>query len=1590
MLKRTDSSFYGCLLSTVFAEGFKEKSIVSHNVNWENSKGLYELYDYYLGLFEKNLGVSEFPEGINTNPYDVDVNPTAANVVSQMNLALTILIFSLRKVFSFLQGIKDIDINTKVYEKLTIDSNGDKVGIELIDNTFIQNIVEDLFDSSTKRIAVGLVDSKGEPIPSDVILGSDDAGDFSESSVKALMLVNVSSIVNYIETIYTYNNYEFNGSVSESVVNMHIALDAIKSVINRDSILTKEGFILPGSTGSEINETDLFELIDDEKDLLDSSGNYSFTSYIAKESREINLSGFVGIGPKTKWKVRFEYLSGAELRTQNFYTNEQGFLSEITLLISDTVGAIRVVAEVEANSDAKDGLTGINSRDGDKITGIVYIKANDTSKFFVISPLSTIFSSFALDSSNLDSEEFGYDALSQKFLEKVGLSGYGIEDMFNINPYEASLNPNLTNKLIEINLLFQVLKKSLSVCLKDTNEYVGLEEFVEPQVEHSIYDVIDEIDFSGNIIDLKEQGFIGKIIESFLIRNSKEVKDYQEIKTKVSNFVSFIESNNTYDTTGGDVESSSFALHSAFEALEDNGYSSLPSSRASDDGYVYPIILQRGNVSNFIEFNTSGKFSSGPKVNWEVNFEYLSGISIETNDLSENQLTTDENGNVTDVTINIIDNTQCVKVNAKAVEGSYDYILGSENPDKIGSKLSTILIPSDDDDTPFYASLLSTIFVSSIKNLKIIDKPSLLELKLEYEKKLGIDPDSGFEDGMNTNPYDATLISGKSNKISSITLSLSTLVLTLEALFNDNSITVSVLNSIYEKIINHGLETDTVDTSHFDSDFVSEIIDNISTNHPTINSEDYKPYSEKIANCVSLIEEFNLYNSTGDLASGILNMHSAINAMSSLTFTDFSGNVINSLKNDIITDTNTYIFPYFFPEFDVSEEITVNISGSFGIGPKVTWLVKFYYLSGELINSTETETDLSGNITNIELKLHPNTKIYKVIGTCVLGSSDKLTGGTLSTEATPILSTVLTINETSFYASQISTLFVNSINSELVLDQDRYNYLKEAYEKKLGLDASGGFENGMNTNPFDVTISGSVANKFSVIEISLSALYVGLDKMFTNNDGTSVISKSEIDNFVYQEIIKSAIPLDITNLSSDVFIQEIINNLVETNPLLSSDSNQNATNVSTIVSLIDTYNVYSTSGGDIKLSIQSMKSALESILKAYDIDDNGDLVEASPSFEQEQETSFNNIETIPYPYSEPDPEDLNVNSFTVEIKKGIFTSGPKAFWQFSFSYLSNLNIKHNHSGSSPYTAQSTGLTSDEDGSIRDISFDIVSSQQEQKEVLYKAKAVARLSTSPADVNDSFDILTTRMSIVADENDVITYEELPIIAILTADMTDFYATIITTIFATSIKDIDVLSYEIYTDLKEAYEVKLGIDTAPAGMNTNPYDVTVSPDIANKLSVLSLTLEVLVLGINTLFKLNDNTKNVVTTDEILNSVYENITNFSGSISVEYFSLESTINNIIENIVEQNPHITNSDAVVTDLKKGSLGISSCVSYIERFSTFSNNGNITESILAMHKSLVAITILLTESTDKNDFTDVQEIQYLQIISLFHILYPK
>ncbi len=921
-----------------------------------------------------------------------------------------------------------------------------------------------------------------------------------------------------------------------------------------------------------------------------------------------------------------------------------------------------------------------------------------------------------------------------------------------------------------------------------------------------------------------------------------------------------------------------------------------------------------------------------------------------------------------------------MKITAEAVSGSYDAISGPNIQDKLGSKISTILIPSDDEDIPFYASLLSTIFVSSIKNLKIIDKESLLSLKAEYEKKLGIDTNSGFENSMNTNPYDATLIPALSNKISSITLSLSALVISIGTLLNDDNITSALLNSIYDKIINHGSENDTIKISDFDTNFISQVITNISITHSNISFEDNVNFIVNIANCVSFIQDFNLFNSTGDLESGILNMHSAINILSNLdNNTIKNADIRNILKQGIIADTNTYGFPYFFPEFDVSEEIVVNISGSVGIGPKASWAIKFLYLSGkeiDIIDSNHTETDQDGNISNIVLKLHPNTKVYKVICNFNIaqGSSDKLVGQTSSHDPTPILSTILSISDTSFYLSQISTLFVNSINSQFFLDENIYDQLKLEYETKLGLDPNSGFENGFNTNPFDITISGSLANKFSAIEMSLSALYVGLNKVFNNDQQSYTVNKSAFDNFVYKEIMKSQNSLIINNLYSNDFIKEIIDNLVDTDGSLSSDnidSSGNSISISNIVSLIDTFNqLYSSTGGNIVLSLQTMASVLEGILTSFDVNNNGILEENN--FEQNQKNIINRIETVDYPYFTP-----NVQSINVAINVGFFSSGPKAYWKFSFCYLSGKNINHNKSGTGGYNNSSSGRTSEEDGSIRNISFDIFSKNTNQP-VIYKVKAIPTLGS--ATETTSYDILTQKISIESDPPvpavGEIIYEEFPIITILTSNMTEFYASAITTVFTTSIKDVNSLTLEKYENLKNAYEKKLGIDSAPNGMNTSPYDITINSDMANKISLLILTLDALVFGINTLFRLDNNTENIVSVEEIINAIYEKIIEFPKEvISVNDLYLETTINNIIENIIERNPYIQNKDVVETNLKTISPGISSCISFIEKFSTFSNNGNLSESILKMHKALLGIISLFNDSTDINIFSNIEKL---------------
>ena len=126
------------------------------------------------------------------------------------------------------------------------------------------------------------------------------------------------------------------------------------------------------------------------------------------------------------------------------------------------------------------------------------------------------------------------------------------------------------------------------------------------------------------------------------------------------------------------------------------------------------------------------------------------------------------------------------------------------------------------------------------------------------------------------------------------------MVISIGTLLNDDNITSALLNSIYDKIINHGSENDTIKISDFDTNFISQVITNISITHSNISFEDNVNFIVNIANCVSFIQDFNLFNSTGDLESGILNMHSAINILSNLDNNTIKNADIRNIINELI------------------------------------------------------------------------------------------------------------------------------------------------------------------------------------------------------------------------------------------------------------------------------------------------------------------------------------------------------------------------------------------------------------------------------------------------------------------------------------------------------------------------------------------------------------------------------------------------------------------------------------------------------------------------------------------------------------------
>ena len=154
--------------------------------------------------------------------------------------------------------------------------------------------------------------------------------------------------------------------------------------------------------------------------------------------------------------------------------------------------------------------------------------------------------------------------------------------------------------------------------------------------------------------------------------------------------------------------------------------------------------------------------------------------------------------------------------------------------------------------------------------------------------------------------------------------------------------------------------------------------------------------------------------------------------------------------------------------------------------------------------------------------------------------------------------------------------------------------------------------------------------------------------------------------------------------------------------------------------------------------------------------------------------------------------------------------------------------------------------------------------------------------------------------------------------------------------TSIKDeidLDVTRYDI---LKNDFETKFGIDSLPDGMNTNPYDVSTSPSASNAISVLNISLSAILAGLNTTFAGNN-----VSTNQLLNSLYENISSLNSPLSLSNpnnLSEKQLIEDIIEDVVLGNPNIDNND--LSTLQANSEGITKCVEFIETYNTYNSTG--------------------------------------------------
>ena len=636
------------------------------------------------------------------------------------------------------------------------------------------------------------------------------------------------------------------------------------------------------------------------------------------------------------------------------------------------------------------------------------------------------------------------------------------------------------------------------------------------------YNVINNTQ-SDVVLDLSDTSLIDDTIDLVGDIQNINIDAKKEKSSNISSCVSFIQDYNNYETTGGDLQASTISIFKALKAVVDtiNSDTGIDSSNISNDldttktqvdsdpDYSWIIPVKEPIIESTQNITISGFFSSGPKQGWNVTFAYLSGGVIDDSKV------TNSSGFV-EASLTLPTTTQIYKVTATSpASGGLDVLTGE--PSKEGESISTIL---KIDDTTFYASQLSSLFVASLKNESVLDVAKYETLKQEFEEKLGIYDENG--EGFNTNPYDITVNPSYANQLSVLEISLSALVSGLSTLFDDNLVDNSeILNAIYDKISTFTSESPiTISTLSDKTNFIDPIIENIGSGNEYIDTSEIdtiKTQSGALAEGISIINDYNTYLSTGgDINASVLSMHSVLESIKEVLSTEGTDltdvSAFETSVNDNVPSISTYNFPYHTPTVDSSSLIPVNISlGFFSGGPKVNWKVTFTYLSGALINgiSENLYTDENGSIMNVSFNLLPNTEIYKVTATSTTAGYDALTKvKVLSSTETHSISTILTPTTTTFYASQISNLFVTSIKSETDLDASKYAQLKQEFEEKLGIYEAGG--DGMNTNPYDISVSPAFANKLSVLNVSLSSLISGLDTAFDDTTTPNVVDKSEI------------------------------------------------------------------------------------------------------------------------------------------------------------------------------------------------------------------------------------------------------------------------------------------------------------------------------------------------------------------------------------------------------------------------------------------------------------------------------------------------